>query len=143
MAETEEEFQRREGVSVTSTILVDRIHQIALLAEDLETSVEFYRDRLGLQFIAKFDPPGLAFFDVGGVRLMLEKNAPKGTVYLRVKDIHAAYKELTAKGVEFIDEPHLIHRDAEGLFGPAGEEEWMAFFYDPSGNLLALASRRS
>ena len=102
----------------------------------------FYRDKLAASFIAQFDPPGLAFFNVGGVRLMLEKNAPKGTIYLRVDDIHAAHKELTAKGVEFIDEPHLIHRDAEGLFGPAGEEEWMAFFNDPSGNLLAIAERR-
>ena len=122
---------------------VERIHQIALIAEDLETSVEFYRDRLGLQVIAKFDPPGLVFFDIGGVRLMLEKNAPKGTVYFRVDDIHAAHKELKEKGVEFIDEPHLIHRNTEGLFGPAGEEEWMSFFNDPSGNLLALAERKA
>jgi catechol 2,3-dioxygenase-like lactoylglutathione lyase family enzyme len=122
--------------------MIRSIQQIALFSGDIDHSVEFFRDRLGARFIAKFDPPGLAFFDVGGVRLMLEKNAPKGTVYLRVEDIHAAYKELTGKGVEFIDEPHLIHRDAEGLFGPAGEEEWMAFFNDPSGNLLAVAARR-
>lgn len=123
-------------------MVVDRVHQIALLAEDLEASAEFYRERLGLRIIAKLDPPGLAFFDLDGVRLMLEKNAPKGTIYLRVDDIHAAHKELTEKGVEFIDEPHLIHRDAEGVFGPAGDEEWMAFFRDPSGNLLAIAERK-
>ena len=122
---------------------VERVHQIALLAEDLRASIEFYRDRLGFSLIAQFDPPGLAFFDLGGVRLMLEKNAPKGTVYFRVGDIHAAHEVLTEKGLAFIDEPHLIHRNTEGLFGPAGEEEWMSFFNDPSGNLLALAERKA
>ena len=28
-----------------------------------------------------------------------------------------------------------------GVFGPPGTEEWMAFFRDPDGNALALASR--
>ena len=40
---------------------------------------------------------------------------------------------------EFHDEPHLIHRDDTGAFRTPGEEEWMAFFSDPSGNILALA----
>lgn len=121
---------------------IDRIHQIAILAEDIEASVSFYRDKLGANFIAKFDPPGLAFFDLGGTRLMLERNAPKGTLYFRVDDIEATYKTLKAKGVKFIDEPHFVHRDEEGLFGQPGEDEWMAFFNDTSGNLLAIASRR-
>ena len=121
---------------------IDRLHQIALLAEDIEASVDFYRDKLGVRFVAKFDPPGLAFFEVGGTRLMLERNAPKGTLYFRVDDIDAAFEVLKARGVEFVDDPHLIHRDDEGLFGTTGEEEWMAFFNDPSGNLLAIASRK-
>jgi methylmalonyl-CoA/ethylmalonyl-CoA epimerase len=136
MAEVEKEFPN----DVMRGTL--RLHQIALFAESVKPSVDFYRDKLGGHFIAEFDPPGLAFFDVGGVRLMLERNAPKGTLYFRVDDIDAAYDDLKAKGVEFIDQPHLIHRDADGLFGPVGEEEWMAFFNDPSGNLLAIASRR-
>jgi hypothetical protein len=36
----------------------------------------------------------------------------------------------------------LIFRDDQGMFGDAGEEEWMAFFSDPSGNTLALATRK-
>jgi len=35
----------------------------------------------------------------------------------------------------------MIFRDDSGMFGTAGEEEWMAFFSDPSDNILALASR--
>src|SRR4051812_3063524 len=48
-----------------------RLHQIALKATDLEASIVFYRDLLGLPFIARFEPPGLAFFDLDGTRLML------------------------------------------------------------------------
>lgn len=121
---------------------LDRIHQIAVHARDLEEAVAFYRDLLGAKFVAKFDPPGIAFFDFAGVRVMLEKSAPKATIYFRVADLDVAYAELKAKGVPFVDAPHLIHRDSDGTFGPAGEEEWMAFFKDPSGNLLALASRK-
>jgi methylmalonyl-CoA/ethylmalonyl-CoA epimerase len=121
---------------------IDKLHQIALRAEDIEASVEFYRDRLGANFIAKFDPPGLAFFELDGVRLMLERSAPKATLYFRVDDIDASYRALAAAGVEFNDEPHLVHRDADGTFGTAGEEEWMAFFNDPAGNLLAIVQRR-
>ena len=120
---------------------ISRIHQIAAFAENLDESVAFYRDTLGATFIAKFDPPGLAFFDFAGTRIMLEKNAPNVTIYFRVDDIQAAYQELLAKGITFIDEPHLIFSDDGGVFGEAKEEEWMTFFTDPSRNTLALASR--
>ena len=59
-----------------------------------------------------------------------------------VDDIDAAYEELKSKGVDFLEGPHLIFRDDQGMFGDAGEEEWMAFFSDPSGNTLALATRK-
>jgi len=119
-----------------------RIHQIALHARDLDEAIAFYRDRLGVRFIAKYDPPGLAFFDFDGVRVLLEKAGPKGTLYLWVDDIDAGCARLRSNGVELSAGPQLVHRDADGTFGAAGEEEWMAFFADPSGNTLALASRR-
>jgi catechol 2,3-dioxygenase-like lactoylglutathione lyase family enzyme len=120
---------------------LDRIHQIAVFARDLEEAITFYRDTLGASYLTKFDPPGLVFFDFAGTRILLEKTGPKATVYFRVDDIHAAHKELMEKGVKFIAEPHMIFRDDNGMFGGAGEEEWMAFFSDPSDNILALASR--
>lgn len=121
--------------------LLESVQQIALYAGDLDQSIAFYRDRLGARFIAKFDPPGLAFFQVGGVRLLLERGVTPGTVYFRVADIQRAYQALAAEGVQFESEPQPIHRDEAGLFGPAGETEWMAFFRDPGGNLLAIVSR--
>jgi catechol 2,3-dioxygenase-like lactoylglutathione lyase family enzyme len=79
------------------------------------------------------------------VRLLLDQaESPKpggATLYFRVDDIHGAYKALRERGVVFDSEPHLIHRDESGTFGPAGSEEWMAFFRDPDGNVLAIAAR--
>ena len=120
---------------------LEHIHQIAVFAKDLDEAISFYRDTLGATYITKFDPPGLVFFAFGGTRLLLEKTGPKASIYFRVDDINAAYNELKAKDVKFIAEPHLIFRDETGLFGTAGEEEWMAFFSDPSDNILVLASR--
>ena len=121
---------------------LNHIHQIAVYAKDLDEAISFYRDKLGAKFLQKFDPPGLAFFDFSGTRILLEPTGPKSTLYFRVDDIEAAYEELKANGVTFIAEPHLIFRDDAGMFGAAGEEEWMAFFSDPSGNTLALATRK-
>ena len=108
---------------------------------DPEEALGFYRDALGLRLIA--NPGPLAFFDLAGVRLFMEKGtAGSGSVlYLAVPDIRQARQELESRGVGFVDEPHVIHRDADGTFGPAGEEEWMTFFRDSEGNLLALSSR--
>ena len=121
------------------------LHQIALPCADLERGVAFYRDLLGLPFIARFDPPGLAFFELGPVRLLLERvpdaSAGHSVLYLRVPDIQESYESLRSRGVVFVAEPHLIHTDDAGDFGEAGEQEWMAFFDDPDGNHLALAWR--
>ena len=121
---------------------VDKIHQVAVFARELTEAIDFYTNILGATFIAMFDPPGIAFFDFNGTRIMLEASAPKASVYFRVDDIHAACDELKAHGVTLIAEPQVIFRDETGMFGAAGEEEWMAFFSDPSDNTLALASRQ-
>jgi len=118
------------------------LHKVAQKADDLDASIAFYNGVLGLELIARFDPPGLAFVRLGDTRILLERGASPATLYLRVGDLQAAYATLQGRGVVFEDEPHMIHRDDEGIFGPAGEEEWMTFFRDPAGNLLALASRR-
>ena len=123
------------------TSSLNTIHQIAVYSSDLDRSVAFYRDHLGAQFIAKFDPPGLAFFRFGGTRLLLEKNAHRATLYFWVDDISQSVAFLRAKGIQFDAEPRVIYRDNEGLFGPAGAEEWMAFFRDPDDNVLAIASQ--
>jgi catechol 2,3-dioxygenase-like lactoylglutathione lyase family enzyme len=122
--------------------VIDGLHQVALQALNLDAAIDFYRDILGLRFIARFDPPGLAFFDMGGFRLLLSATASEATLYFRVDDIGDAVKFLKKRGVSFLHPPAMIHRDDAGEFGKKGVEEWMAFFKDPSGNLLALTERR-
>ena len=124
---------------------IDGLHQIALTTADLDRSTGFYQDVLCLPLIASFDPPGLAFFRVGDVRLSIQKvdevEATSSVIYLRVQDINAATESLKKQSIELEREPEVVFRDDQGQFGEAGEEEWLAFFRDPDGHLLAFASR--
>ena len=125
--------------------LLERLHQVALPCRDLERAKEFYRDTLGAEYVAEFDPPGLVFFRFGETRLLLERSNEdevRGSVlYFAVPDIQECCSLLKARGVQFVSDPHLIYRDDDGTFGQSGDEEWMAFFQDPDGHVLALASR--
>ena len=115
-----------------------RIGQIAMGMRDLDAAVAFYRDALGLPLLFTA-PPGLAFFDCAGLRLMLARpegdTAPNGnsTFYFTVPDIHAAHASLSARGVPFVDAPHLIARMPD-------HELWMCFLRDPEQNLIGLMS---
>ena len=119
------------------------LHQVAQRVEDLDRAVQFYTTVLGGELMARFEPPGLAFVRMGEVRLLLEKAAPAGLIYLRVPSVKTATDELRGAGVTIDTEPHLIHVDADGVFGEPGEEEWMAFIKDSEGNLVGLASRHA
>jgi methylmalonyl-CoA/ethylmalonyl-CoA epimerase len=123
--------------------MIERLHQVAQRADDLPRATAFYRDVLELELVAQFDPPGLVFFDIGNTRLLLEKSARSSILYLEVDEIDAAVQTLRERDVEIVQEPHLIHRDEAGQFGPVGTEEWMAFFEDSEGNILGLVERRS
>jgi methylmalonyl-CoA/ethylmalonyl-CoA epimerase len=123
-------------------VTVGGLHQVALHAEDLDRATAFYGDVVGLRLVARFDPPGLAFFELGATRLLLEGGAPASLLYLLVDDIDAEQARLEAAGVTFASTPHLVHHDADGTFGAAGIGEWMTFFHDSEGNLVALVERR-
>ena len=116
--------------------------QVAQRSTDLDRATAFYRDVLGLRWIATFDPPGLVFFDLGGTRLLLEKGAPSAVLYLGVADVATEVDRLRAAGVRIESEPHVIFTDEEGQFGPPGMAETMAFFRDSEDNVVGLASRR-
>lgn len=121
---------------------LQQVRQISLPVSDIARAVAFYRDVLGASFIASFDPPGIAFFDFAGLRLMLSPGEHGSVIYFSVDDIDAAVDALTGAGIVFDDAPQMIFRDDNGQFGPAGTEEWMAFFRDTEGNTLALTERR-
>ncbi len=133
----------RRSAATSRGSALDKLQQVALTATDLDASVDFYRDVLGLKFITRFDPPGLAFFSLGGgVRLLLSATASQASLYFQVDNVDAAFKDLRHRGVRFLQQPQMIQRDEAGDFGKKGVEEWMAFFNDPAGNLLALVERR-
>ena len=122
---------------------VNHLRQVAQHVEDMDRAVAFYRDVVELDFITRFDPPGLAFFDLGSSRLLLEAGAPPALLYLGVDDVASMTEQLRAAGVTIESEPHIIHVDEAGEFGPPGEAEEMSFFRDSEGNLVGLAGRRA
>jgi len=120
-----------------------RLHQVALPVRDLARATAFYSRLLNAEPIATYDPPGLAFFDLDGVRLLLDRQAGIGaTIYLRVDDVQRTVTELAEQGVEITETAHVVFPDEDGTFGPPGEDEWLAGIRDSEGNLVCLAARR-
>src|ERR1051325_10619028 len=117
------------------------IGQLAYTVSNVPRAVAFYRDALGIKLLFEA-PPGLAFFDCGGVRLMLSQ--PEGdfrpggssaVTYFRISDIEGTQKTLKSRGVTFVDDPHLIAKLPD-------HELWMCFFKDPDGHTLALMEEK-
>ena len=127
-----------KGNRVTTSAALGSIGQISRIVSDIPLAVSWYRDVLGLRHLYTF--ANLAFFDCDGTRLFLsrpEQDVPVGNsvLYFRTTNIDAEYQRLTGLGVSFRGAPHMIPRHDSGV------EEWMAFFSDPDGGLLALMSQ--
>ncbi|HEY0951947.1 VOC family protein [Nocardioides sp.] len=116
--------------------------QIAQRADDLDRAAAFYTLLVGRPPVATYDPPGLVFFDLDGVRLMVERGAPSATIYLRVDDVDATVARLRDAGAVIESEPHLIFTHANDTLGPVGTDEWQAFVRDSEGNLVGLVEHR-
>ena len=113
------------------------IGQIAINVHDVRRAVAFYRDVLGMTLL--FELPTMGFFDCGGIRLMLSKaESPEfdhraSLIYYQVDDIQQTFESLSQQSVEFVSPPRLV--------APMPDHDlWMAFFYDPDQNSLALMS---
>ncbi|MER8952921.1 glyoxalase [Mesorhizobium sp. M0833] len=121
---------------------IGAVRQVALSAgRDLDATLAFWREVLGMSLHARFDPPGIAFILAGDVRLLFTDGLPAGTVYLDISGLEEFHASAKAAGIPFTAPPALVHRDTEGLFGQAGESEWMAFLKDPAGNTIGLVER--
>jgi len=123
--------------TASSTLGIKNIGQISIITHDLRRATAFYRDTLGLPLL--FTAGNLAFFDCGGVRLMLgpaetpELDHPSSILYFRVPEINAAHKRLLELGVQIVAPPRLI--------APMKTYDlWMVAFRDSEGNLLELMS---
>ncbi len=119
-----------------------RLVQVAQRADDLDRATAFYPALLGAEPLATYDPPGLVFFDLVGVRLLLDRGAPSALVYLTVTDIDGTVERLRAQGVTVEGDPHVIFSHPDDTLGPAGTDEWQAFVRDSEGNLVGLVEHR-
>jgi catechol 2,3-dioxygenase-like lactoylglutathione lyase family enzyme len=118
---------------------LSKLAQIALSTRDLPKAIAFYRDVLGLPLM--FEVSGMAFFDAGGVRLMIGPAHHEGAlqnntyVYFDAGDWSATEKALEARGLKF-------ERAAEIVQRADGKEHALRFFKDPDGNALAIMGWR-
>ncbi len=118
---------------------LSKLAQVALSTRDVSKAVPFYRDVLGLKLM--FEVSGMAFFDAGGVRLMIGPAHHKGElqnntfVYFDADDWHATEQALIARGLAF-------ERPAEVVQRSEGKEHAIRFFKDPDGNALAIMGWR-
>jgi methylmalonyl-CoA/ethylmalonyl-CoA epimerase len=121
-----------------STFGLSAIGQIAVNAHDIDRAVAFYRDTLGMKFLFSA-PPGLAFFDCAGIRLMLslpakpEFDHPSSILYFKVDDIQEAARVLTERGVKFEEQPAFVAN--MGTY-----DLWIGAFRDSENNVLAMMS---
>ena len=116
-----------------------RLVQVALHADDLGRAADFYTVLLESAPVARFDGPGLVFFDLDGVRLLLDRNAPASLLYLHVDNVHDALERLDGL-VDVIAHPHVIFSHEDDTLGPAGHDEWQAFIADSEGNTVGLVA---
>jgi DNA-binding CsgD family transcriptional regulator/catechol 2,3-dioxygenase-like lactoylglutathione lyase family enzyme len=129
--------QSRKDSAMPVALQLGPIGQVSRNVSSLEQAEEWYKNVLGLRHLYSFS--GLAFFDLGGIRLFLSEHPTENqsVLYFTVDDIQTAYEELQSRGIEFEGAPHLIHKHEDGT------EEWMASFHDPDGGHLALMSQVS
>jgi catechol 2,3-dioxygenase-like lactoylglutathione lyase family enzyme len=122
-------------MAAADTLDITGIGQIAINCHDVKRATEFYRDKLGLRMLYEF--PGLAFFDCGGVRLMLTKpetaelDHPSSIIYYRVADIQQATRAIADKGVSVENEPRIIARMPD-------HDLWLSNVRDTEGNIIAF-----
>jgi catechol 2,3-dioxygenase-like lactoylglutathione lyase family enzyme len=131
---------------------------LALVVRDIDRSVAFYRDTLGMQEVKQVVVPGeksargrfankgfrFRTFRLGplALKLVQVEGAPADTrglvdthtgvryIAFAVDDIDATYRQLLARGVEFASD--ILPPEPEAGIGR------LVFFRDPDGNLLEL-----
>jgi methylmalonyl-CoA/ethylmalonyl-CoA epimerase len=118
----------------TPAVHFNDIGQIAITVTDLTRSKDFYQNMLGMQFL--FDAGPMSFFQCGKIRFAIgtspEVPGSGGTIlYFRVADIHEVHDLLAARGVEFVQKPHMVAQMAD-------HDLWLAFLRDPDNQPIGL-----
>jgi catechol 2,3-dioxygenase-like lactoylglutathione lyase family enzyme len=124
---------------MTNQPTLSKLAQIALGTHDLPKAIGFYRDVLGLPLL--FEVSGMAFFDAGGVRLMVGPAHHEGEsrsstcIYFDAGDWSRTEAALTARGLVFAGAAEVVQREGD-------KENALRFFKDPDGNTLAIMGWR-
>jgi catechol 2,3-dioxygenase-like lactoylglutathione lyase family enzyme len=110
--------------------------------KDLKSAKEFYQSVMGLTVVEQTE--GLALQLAGGGRVFLypkpnHSPATYTVLNFQVPSVEAAVDQLTGKGVRFerYDEENL-KTDAKGICRGGGGGPTIAWFKDPSGNILSV-----
>lgn len=114
-----------------------KLGTVMLGAREMERSLAFYRDALGLS--VQFASGEFSFLSAGGVALVLRAAAglePVGDarwseLVFHVDDIDAAYGRLAEQGVVFRVAPRVVTGD-----------QLAADFRDPDGHVLSILGPR-
>src|SRR5438270_9683232 len=123
-------------MNVKADLSLGKIGQISVNVHDLARATAFYKDILGMKHLFSV-PPKMAFFDCGGIRLMLaiperpDLDHPSSIVYFKVQDIETAHETLMSCGVHFETGPMRVA-------SMATHDLWLAEFRDSENNVLAL-----
>jgi catechol 2,3-dioxygenase-like lactoylglutathione lyase family enzyme len=109
---------------------------------DAQKARSFYADVLGFRLLS--DDDFALVFDANGTMLRVAKGrtsppAPQTVLGWEVDDIHAAIRELAARGVKF-EQWNLpfMKQDEYGVWTPPNGDQ-VAWFKDPDGNVLSIS----
>ena len=118
---------------------IPRLSTVLLRVADLQRSLGFWRDKLGLKPLGAFE--SFAFLDAGGVRIGLNAVAPPKEpngglaalteIVLEYHDVRAAYADLSGKGIAFRTSPRAVTADAT-------RELWACDCRDPDGHVVSI-----
>lgn len=119
---------------------INHLGQLHITVKDINEAVAFYRDVVGLTHLFDVPDQEMSFFQLGQTRLYLgTSSSPEfqssPILYLDVDDVEAEHSRLRDLGVEFMNEPSVVHRDES-------HELWISFFRTPDGLPTALMETR-
>lgn len=125
------------GQTTATPVLAEaRFEQVALTVADVDAARTFYRDRLGLRLM--FEANNMLFFDVGGTRLMIARDAdrqrpgrPAGILYFHVDDFAAALNRLQGTEAVLVGVVETVQTTGSGALK-------LQQFEDADGNMLAI-----
>ncbi len=113
---------------------MSRLSRVILRVADMERSVSFWRDAVGLQPV--FESETFTFLDAGGTQVVLNRvDAPSEPglteVVFESERVAAEFEAMRGRGVPFEVELRTVTSDDE-------RDLLAAHFYDPDGNLASL-----